>query len=143
MLYTVISSIAWIPVTGHIFSRVFWVLSGLALGGLVSPFIDMLIWWLGFDLSVLCMVYLLIQSFWRYLDRPGRVWNELNRNSYGVYIIHVIVVGAIALFLLNLAIPSLLKSLILVVSAYLASNLIVSLYRRAVTKIRAITSPEN
>jgi hypothetical protein len=34
----------------------------------------------------------------RYLDRPGRLWNELSRNAYGVYIIHVIVIGAITRF---------------------------------------------
>jgi peptidoglycan/LPS O-acetylase OafA/YrhL len=134
-LYIVISSIAWIPITVHIFSRVFWVLSGLSLGGLVSPFVDRLIWWLGFDLSVLCMVYLMVQSFWRYLDRSGRVWNELNRNSYGVYIIHVIVVGAIALPLLSVTMPATIKWLVLTVLVYLACNLIVSLYRRAMTSV--------
>jgi len=139
-MYTVISSIAWIPLTVHIFSRVFWVLSGLSLGGLVSPFVDRLIWWLGFDLSALCMVYLMAQSFWRYLDRPGRVWNELNQNSYGVYIIHVIVIGAIALLLLNVTILAELKYLILTVSAYLASNLLISLYRRTVTSLKQSTS---
>jgi peptidoglycan/LPS O-acetylase OafA/YrhL len=135
-MYTVISSIAWIPITVHIFSRVFWVLSGLSLGGLVSPFVDRLIWWLVFDFSVLCMVYLMVQSFWRYLDRPGRIWAELNGNSYGVYITHVIVIGAIALLLLNVTIPAELKYLILTVSAYLTSNLIVSLYRRAMTSMK-------
>jgi surface polysaccharide O-acyltransferase-like enzyme len=79
------------------------------------------------------MLYLLIQSFWRYLDRTGRIWSELNKNSFYVYIIHVIVLGVIALLLLNLALPALLKYLILAVSTILASNLIVSLYRRAVT----------
>jgi len=134
-MYIVASSIAWIPITVHIFSRVFWVLGMGTLGGIVSPFVDRLIWWLGFDLSALCMVYLMVQSFWRYLDRTGWVWNELNRNSYGVYVIHVIVVGVIALPLLNVTLPAMVKFLILVVSAYLASNLIVGLYRRAVAYI--------
>jgi peptidoglycan/LPS O-acetylase OafA/YrhL len=134
-MYIVVSSIAWIPITVHIFSRVFWVLAMGTLGGIVSPFVDRLIWWLGFDLSVLCMVYLMVQSFWRYLDRTGWVWNELNRNSYGVYIIHVIVIGAIALLLLNVTLPAIVKFLILMVSAYLASNLIVSLYRRALAYV--------
>ena len=136
-LYTVVSSIAWIPVTVHIFSRVIWALSMGQLGGLVSPFVDRLIWWLGFDLSVLCMGYLLVQSFWRYLDRSGRIWSELNRNSYGVYIIHVIVIGAIALLLLNLAIPAVLKYLILTVSAYLACNVIVWGYRSLIQAVRS------
>jgi peptidoglycan/LPS O-acetylase OafA/YrhL len=134
-MYIVASSIAWIPITVHIFSRVFWALGMGTLGGIVSPFVDRLIWWLGFDLSALCMVYLMVQSFWRHLDRTGRVWNELNRNSYGVYIIHVIIVGAIALLLLNVTMPAMVKFLILVVSAYLASNLVVGLYRRALAYI--------
>ena len=137
-MYIVASSIAWIPITVHIFSRVFWVLGMGTLGGIVSPFVDRLIWWLGFDLSALCMVYLMVQSFWRYLDRTGWVWNELNRNSYGVYVIHVIVVGVIALPLLNVTLPAMVKFLILVVSAYLASNLIVGLYRRAVSSIKEV-----
>jgi peptidoglycan/LPS O-acetylase OafA/YrhL len=135
-MYIVVSSIAWMPITLHIMSRVIWVLSMGTLGGMVSPFVDRLIWWLGFDLSVLCMIYLMVQSFWRYLDRTGWVWDELNRNSYGVYIIHVIVVGTIALLLLNVTLPAMIKWLVLTVSAYGASNLIASLYRRAVDRMK-------
>ena len=100
-----------------------------------------IIWWVTFYLSTLCMMYLLIESFWRYLDKAGTIWTELNKNSYYVYIIHVIVIGAIALPLLNLAIPPLLKYLILLVSSYLASNLIVSLYRRAAAAVKAASQP--
>jgi hypothetical protein len=89
------------------------------------------------------MVYLMVQSFWRYLDRTGPVWDELNRNSYGVYIIHVIVIGGIGLVLLSVTLPAMLKWLILTVSAYVACNLIVSLYRRAVGGIRATVGSEN
>ena len=53
-------------------------------------------------------------------------------NSYGVYIIHVIVMGAIALAMLNTAIPSLLKYFILAASTCGAGNLIVSCYRRVI-----------
>jgi hypothetical protein len=42
-LYTVVSSIAWIPITVHIFSRVTWALSMGSLGGLISPLVDRLI----------------------------------------------------------------------------------------------------
>jgi peptidoglycan/LPS O-acetylase OafA/YrhL len=143
VMYIVVSSIAWMPITLHIMSRVIWVLSMGTLGGMVSPFIDRLIWWLGFDLSVLCMVYLMVQSFWRYLDRTGPIWDELNRDSYGVYIIHVIVIGGIALALLGVTLPGMLKWLILTVSAYVACNVLVSLYRRAVTGIRAAVGSAN
>jgi hypothetical protein len=134
ILYYIANGIAWIPITVHIFAR-------------LAPFMDpegfavtplyRLIWWLSFDVSLLTIVYLLVVSFWLYVDKPGRLWSELNKNSYPVYIIHVIVLGGIALLLLNLGLPGWLKYLVLAVSTILASNLIVSLYRRAVTGIRA------
>jgi hypothetical protein len=53
-----------------------------------------------------------------------------------VYIIHVIIVGGIALTMVDTAIPSLVKYFILVVSAYAVSHLIVSFYKTAIqTKI--------
>jgi peptidoglycan/LPS O-acetylase OafA/YrhL len=136
-LYTIVSSTVWIPITVHILSRVIWAISMGSLGGLISPLVDRLIWWLSFHLSVLCMVYLLVQTFWRYLDRPGRIWSELNRNSYGVYIIHVIVIGVFGTLLLNLNLPALVKYPILVVSTYLVSNLIVSVYRSLVQTMKS------
>jgi hypothetical protein len=139
-LYIVASSTAWIPITVHIFSRLIpFIVPG---GVLISPLADRLIFWLSFYLSLLCLLYLMIETFWWYVDKTGKVWNELNKNSYGVYIIHVIVLGGIALLLLNSAMPSLLKYLTLAVSTFLACNLIVSLYRRAVTSIRAMSQPQ-
>jgi peptidoglycan/LPS O-acetylase OafA/YrhL len=143
VMYIVVSSIAWMPITLHIMSRVIWMLSYGTLGGMVSPFVDRLIWWIGYNLSALCMVYLMVQSFWRYLDRSGWLWVELSSNSYGVYIIHVIVIGAIALPLLGVSLPSMVKFLILTLSSYLACNLIVGLCRRAVVGIRAAVSQES
>lgn len=139
-LYIVASSIAWIPVTLHIFSRLIPFIA--PEGVLISPLADRLIFWTSFYLSLLCMLYLMIETFWRYLDRTGRIWNELNQNSYGVYIIHVIVLGGIALVLLNLAMPGLLKYLTLAVSTFVACNLIVSLYLRTVTVIKAARQPK-
>jgi peptidoglycan/LPS O-acetylase OafA/YrhL len=134
-LYIVISSTVWIPIFAHQFARM---IPFLFPGGvLISPLVDSLIWWLTFYLSMACMVYLLVESFRRYVDKTGRVWDELNRNSYGVYIIHVIVVGVIAMLLLDSAMPPLLKYLILSVATYVVSNLIVSLYRRGVPSIKA------
>ena len=74
----------------------------------------------------------MVESFWRYFDKTGMVWSELNRNSYGVYIIHVIIIGIFGTLLLNLSLPALVKYLTLFVLTYVVSNLIVSAYRRAV-----------
>ena len=95
------------------------------------------------SLAQLGLVYLSVQSFWRYVDRTGQIWNELNRNSYYVYIIHVIVLGVIALLLLNVAMPSLLKYLTLTVATFVACNLIVSLFRRAADRVRGKSTSES
>ncbi len=132
-LYTVVNSVAWIPVTTHIFARLipFFVPEGF----LISPLVDRLIWWLSFYLSLLCLLYLMIETFRRYLDKTNRIWSELNKNSYGVYIIHVIVIGVFGTLLLNLNLPALVKYPLLIVLTYGASNLVVSLYRRVSTYI--------
>jgi hypothetical protein len=133
-LYIVASSIAWIPVTVHIFARLYPIF--YPEGFSITP-LYRLIWYLSFHLSLLCMAYLMVESFWRYLDSAGRIWSELNRNSYGVYIIHVIVIGVFGTLLLNLHLPALAKYPLLVVSTYLGSNLVVSLYRSLVQYLRA------
>ena len=122
-LYIVVSSIAWLPVTAHIFARLYPIF--FPDGFSITP-VYRLVWYLSFYLSLLCMMYLMIESFWRYLDRTSWIWSELNRNSYGVYVIHVIVIGIFGTLLLNLDLPALVKYLLLVVLTYLGSNLIVS-----------------
>lgn len=133
-LYLGVLLTVWIPVLAF---------TVLSLAPLLNPgsfffsaSIDRFILWLSFTLSLLGLIYLMVETFWRYVDRTGRIWNELNKNSYGVYIIHMIVLGVIALPIVNIAMPSLLKYLTLTVLTFLISNLIISLYRRAVDWIR-------
>lgn len=137
--YVVISSIAWIPVTLHIFARLypFFFPDGFE----VTP-LYRLVWWISFYLALLCLQYVMTVSFWWYFDRTGRLWQELNRNSYGVYIIHVIVIGVFGTLLLSVSLPAVVKYLLLIVLAYTFSNLIVSGYRWLVrTVISTASSP--
>jgi peptidoglycan/LPS O-acetylase OafA/YrhL len=125
-LYTVGNSVAWLPVTGHIFVRLWpFFVADFA----VTPLYRIL-WFLSFHLSSLVMVYVLVESFWRYLDKPGKLWGKLNKNSYGVYIIHVIIIGVFGTLLLKLNIPGVVKYFSLTILTYGFSNLLVSLYRR-------------
>ncbi len=78
----------------------------------------------------------MVETFWRYIDKTGRVWSELNRNSYGVYIIHVIVIGVFGTMLLNMSLPAIVKYLLLIVLAYVGSNLIVSGWRALVNALK-------
>ena len=101
-------------------------------GVLITSLVDRLIYWLCFYLSMLCLLWLMIETFRRYFGKAGRLWGVLKQNSYYVYIVHVIVLGSIGVLLLNAAIPSLLKYVILAGSTYAASNAIAWLGMRAV-----------
>jgi fucose 4-O-acetylase-like acetyltransferase len=133
-LYIIVSSIAWVPITVHIFARLYPIFypDGFA----ITP-VYRLIWWFSFDLSLLCLVYIMVESFRRYFNRTGKLWGELNRNSYGVYIIHVIMIGVFGTLLLGVSLPALVKYPLLIVLTYLASNLLVSLYRSLVHALKS------
>jgi len=135
-LYTIANSVAWLPVTGHIFARIWPFFYPNPAEFPITP-LYRLIWHLSFYLALLCLMYVMIVSFWLYLDKIGKAWSELSRNSYGVYIIHVIVIGFFATLLLNLNIPAVVKYLILIASTYVGSNLIVSGYRSIVQTIKS------
>ena len=125
-LYTVASSVAWIPITAHILARLF---PFFYPEGFIATPPYRLIWWLSFYLALLCLLYVTIESFRRYFDRTSRLARELSRNSYGVYIIHVIVIGVFGTLLLNAPVPAVVKYLALIVSTYSVSNVVVSGYR--------------
>ena len=121
----ILHSTGWIPINLYLFFLIF---SLISPGNyLISEIVDTLILRLNFVLSLAYLLYAMTAIFWRYFDKPGNIWNELNQNSYYVFIIHVVVMGGIALTMLNTVIPSVLKFLILTVSTYVASNLIIFL----------------
>jgi len=137
-LYIVASSIAWLPVTGHIFVRL-WPFFVPEFE--VTPLYQLL-WFVSFHLSSLVMVYVMVESFRLYVTGTGKVWEELNRNSYGVYIIHVIVIGTFGTLLLNTGLSAVVKWLTLVISTCLGSNLLISLYRSVRTSLARNRSQE-
>ncbi len=128
ILYIVVNATAWVPVTVYLLFLLYpWFKPGSFL---VSEMSDRLILWFSYLLSLLCLAYATIETFRRYQDMQGRLRKELSDNSYSVYIIHVIVMGGLALAMVNTAIPSVMKHLILAISTFVGSNLIVSTFRR-------------
>jgi hypothetical protein len=131
-LYIVASSVAWLPVTGHIFVRL-WPFMSPSFS--VTPLYQFL-WFLSFHLSSLVMVYVMVESFRLYVTKTGKLWAILNQNSYGVYIIHVILIGVFGTLLLNTGLPAVVKWLTLVFATYAGSNLAVSLFRMVRSSLR-------
>jgi hypothetical protein len=137
-LYTIVNSTNWIPITVYIIFLLYpWFKPGHYI---ISEIIHKIILWFTYLLSLLCLMYVMVETFRRYLDKPGKLRNELNRNSYYVYIIHVIVMGGIAWLMLNTAIPSLLKYLLLTALTYSGCHLIVYACRKVIVKCRVRVS---
>ena len=135
MLYLIVNAIAWIPVTLYIVFLLFpWFRPGQFI---VSETADRMILWFNFHLSLLCLMYLLIETFRRYQNTQGKFRKELNKNSYYVYIIHVIVLGSVALGMMDTAIPSLWKYVILTTTTFVVSNVIISLVRSTSGRVQA------
>ena len=121
----------WIPINLYIFLLIYSLVKPNDY--LVSEIVDTLLVRLNFTFSLGYLLYVMITTFRKYLNKQIRVMMELNKNSYGVYIIHVVVMGFIALTMINTTIPSLIKFLLLTVSTFVISNLIISCYRKVIT----------
>jgi hypothetical protein len=131
-LYIAAACTAWIPLNVYII-----VLLNLILRPgqyFVSLTVDLLVLWIAAQLSMLTMLYLLVAGGRFWWNRQGRLGRALSESSYGVYIIHLVVVGGGALLLLNVAVPSLWKAVILTLSAWVASNVLVYGYRELVKR---------
>lgn len=134
VLYHLVNSLAWVPVTAYIFFLLYpWFRPGSSI---VSPVADKLILWLSYMFSLLCLAYAMIETFRRYFNRAGSAWRVVNRNTYGVYVIHVIVMGVLGTILLHAPMPSLLKYVLLTVATYAASLAAVHWGRKAISACR-------
>ena len=133
--YHIVNATAWIPITVHIIARLVPFIYPEDFA--VTP-LYLLIWWFSFNLSLLSLMYLMIETFRRYFDKPGKVMNVLNSNSYGVYIIHVIVIGVFGTILLHFHWPAVVKYVSLIVLTYGVSNLLVWIYRSLSLKLKKL-----
>ena len=128
-LYVVLSCTAWIPICLYLILIIYPLIQPGA--HLFSVTADRLLLHFSFMVSLLSLLYLTINTFRYFLNRQGTLSRELSRSSYPVYIIHTVVLGGIALVLLSVGIPSILKHALLAVLTYSASSLLVYVYRRA------------
>ena len=125
---TVIQSLGWIPINIYIGGVIYSLISPNDY--LISKSMDILIIRLNFLLSVTYLIYTMVIIFKNYINRNSKIWEELNSNSYGVYIIHVIVMGIVALVMLNTNIPSIIKFFTLTISTFGISSLIIYSYKK-------------
>ncbi len=134
-LYWAVGATAWIPMNLYVVVLInFFLRPGEFF---VSANVDRLSLWFGFYLSLFSLLYLAVTTFKYYFNRQGRLGGALGKLSYNVYIIHIMVMGPIALGLLDIDIPALLKYPILTVATYAGSNLIAYAYIKTAATLTA------
>jgi len=100
----------------------------------VSASIDRIMYYTTAIASMLSFLYVLIHAFRFNFNTINPLMRQLNKSSYSVYIIHVIVLGVIATAMLPLSIPSFIKYIILATTTFAVSNLIVYSYQKVKQK---------
>lgn len=135
IFYIIISTVAWIPIMVHIFARIwpFFYPDGYDYSSGYR-----FIWWSSFYLTLITMMYLMVESFRRYVTGTDKVWAFLNRNSYGVYIIHVIIIGIFGTLFMQSGLHVGIKYPLMIVFVYAVSNLATEVYR---TGFRLVKRP--
>lgn len=104
---------------------------------IVSKDVDVFAYYLSLLISMFSLLYVFIDLFKFKINKNNKLWKFLNVNSYQVYIIHMIVIGGVALLLVNLSLPVFIKFPVLVIISYTISNLIVYGYRKIVATTKA------
>jgi hypothetical protein len=137
-LYIAVNATAWIPINIYVVVLLnFFLRPGKPI---ISAEIDGLVFWFSLYLSMLSLLYCAVTTFKYYCNRQGRLGAALSKLSYNVYIIHIAVMGPIALFLLHTDIPALLKYPVLALTTYVTSNLVVFAYDKTVARLTAVRS---
>ena len=134
-LYIAVNATAWIPINIYVITLLNYIFRPGQY--LVSEAADLLLLWFGFHLSMLALLYCAVTTFKFFFNRQGWLGRELGRLSYNVYIIHIGVMGLIALALLRIDLPGILKYPILTITTYAACNLIAYAYVKTVNNLAA------
>ena len=136
--YIAVLATAWIPMNVYIFVLLNYFLHPGEF--IVSAGVDRLLLWVGYHLSMLMLLYAMVATFHHYLDRQRPLGKMLGQLSYAVYILHVPVLGLLALALRWVEIPGLFKYPLLAVGTWVATNLLAYAYRRS--RARLAPAPE-
>ena len=83
-------------------------------------------------LAMFGFLYVLIFVFKTFFNKSSKLMQQLNQSSYSVYIIHMVVIGLIAVPLVSVSLPAVVKYIILIVLTFIVSNAISIGYRKIV-----------
>lgn len=104
----------------------------------ISEVVDRIMYFVTLLVSMLSFLYVFVYLFRFNFNKTNRLMTILNRNSYQVYIIHVVVLGVFATLMLNWNIPAFAKFLVLTLVTYAVSNVLVSIYKQLFQKTQSM-----
>ena len=106
----------------------------------ISDFADRLVYYSSAILAMLSFLQVFIHVFRFNLNKTNTILSELNKNSYSVYIIHMIVLGVVALAMIHLPVHGGIKYVLLSGFTFLLSNMIIYSWREVMQKNTSIKS---
>ena len=138
-LFVAVCSTAWIPV--NVYTIV--LLNYFLRPGkpIVSELVDGMLFWFASIVSILALLYCAVTTFKYWLNRPTRIGHVLSGLSYGTYVLHVAVMGPVALALLRFDLPALVKYPILALATWAISTLLVLAYRFVRARLFEVPAP--
>lgn len=89
---------------------------------------------------MLSFLQILIYIFRFNFNKTSKLLGQLSRNSYYVYILHMIVIGILAVILMKLSLPSIIKYFLLAILTFIFSNILVYGYRDIFHKVISMKS---
>ena len=104
----------------------------------ISDFADRTVYYAFAILSMLSFLQIFIHTFRFNLNKTNVILSELSKNSYFVYIIHMIVLGVVALAMTHLPIHGGIKYVLLSGFTFLLSNMVIYSWRE--TKKKSINA---
>jgi fucose 4-O-acetylase-like acetyltransferase len=100
----------------------------------ISSFADRLVYYSSAILAMLSFLQVFVHAFRFNLNKTNNILSELSKNSYAVYIIHMIVLGVVALAMTHLSVHGGVKYVLLSASTFLLSNMIIYSWREVKQK---------
>ena len=100
----------------------------------ISEFVDRIFYYASTLLTMFGFLYILLYSFRFNLNKTNTLMKQLNKSSYAVYIFHTIVIGILAMILLHVDLPAFVKFIILTISTFILTNMIIYTYQKSIQK---------
>ncbi|NNF21768.1 MAG: acyltransferase, partial [Saprospiraceae bacterium] len=94
----------------------------------VSPFVDRAAYYTTGFLSMLGFLYILSYVFKVYFNKKYTITSKLNPRSYSIYIIHLIVLGIVAIPMIYTPIPAFIKFILLTLISFAGSYSVIRGY---------------